>query len=61
MMRNELAFIPDNISAISYASLQMQPTMQHEMHEFQADSTDNLVEEILRQRAERLQKEDEKM
>lgn len=31
MMRNELAFIPDNISAISYASLQMQPTMQHDM------------------------------
>jgi hypothetical protein len=31
MPRNELAFIPDNISAISYASLMVQPTIQHDI------------------------------
>lgn len=48
MMRNELAFIPDNISAISYASMQMQPTIQHDLPEFQTDSTENLAEEIFK-------------
>jgi hypothetical protein len=58
-MKNELGFIPDNISAISNASLYMQPTTQHDPTDNQ-DSTDHLVEEILRQRAERLQREEEK-
>jgi len=38
----------------------MQPTIQQDMNEH-LDSTDNLVEEILRQRAERLAKEEEKI
>lgn len=44
IMRNELAFIPDNISAISYASLQIQPTIQHDIPEFQMDSVDHFGE-----------------
>lgn len=56
-MKNEAAFIPDNISNISNASQPFHNHFPHESTEFHSDSTDNLVEEILRQRAERLKKE----
>ena len=56
-MKSEAAFIPDNISNISSASQPFHNPFPHESTEFHPDSTDNLVEEILKQRTERLKKE----
>lgn len=53
-MKNELAFIPDNISGISGVSIHIHPTSRHEPNDLHGDSTDMFIDEILKQRVERL-------
>lgn len=59
-MKNELAFIPDNISAIEGTSINIHPTSRFEPNDLHGDSTDMFIDEILKQRTERLEKEKEK-
>ena len=56
-MKNELAFIPDNISAISGASAHLHPASRYEQNEVNSDATDYFIEEILRPRTDKLLKE----
>ena len=57
-MKNQLAFIPDNISAISGASGHLNPTSRHEVN---SDATDYFIDEILKQRTEKMPKEKERV
>ena len=56
-MKNELAFIPDNISAISGKSGQINPTSRYEVN---SDATDYFIEQILKQRTEKVPKTKDK-
>ena len=60
-MKNELGFIPESISAISGASMHMHGTLNLEAGEPHQDSTDMFIDEILKQRAEKFHKEEERI
>jgi hypothetical protein len=52
-MKNEPAFIPDSISAISGVSFHFHPASRAEPNEGNSDATEILFEEIIKPRGEK--------